>query len=158
MSCVSEFQTVFWCLHHFAGQASQMYASSHETGSLPSLLPSAVFYGYDRLHLDHVQLQATETYMDFPDVDCVPQVISRRFARGLFTFSYASFSLNCGRRANQRLAPSSGNPTPPRISPRCHYYWMNIEYHYRFTESPQDNLPKLFLTGWTRCTSFCHRL
>ena len=59
-----------------------------------------------------------------------------------------------GRRTNRRLAPPSGIQTPPRIAPRCHHYWMNIEYHYRFTGSSQDNLPKLFLAGWTRCAPF----
>lgn len=28
--------------------------------------------------------------------------------------------------------------------------WLDIEYHYRLTGSSQDNLPKLFLAGWTR--------
>ena len=59
-----------------------------------------------------------------------------------------------GRRTNRRLAPPSGIQTPPRIAPRCHHYWMNIEYHYRFTGSSQDNLPQLFLAGWTRYAPF----
>lgn len=59
-----------------------------------------------------------------------------------------------GRRTNRRLAPPSGIHTPPRIAPRCHHYWMNIEYHYRFTGSSQDNLPRSFLAGWTRCAPF----
>lgn len=32
--------------------------------------------------------------------------------------------------------------------------WLDIEYHYRFTGSSQDNLPKLFLAGWTRSAPF----
>lgn len=59
-----------------------------------------------------------------------------------------------GRRTNRRLAPPSGIQPPPRIAPRCHHYWMNIEYHYRFTGSSQDNLPQLFLAGWTRYAPF----
>ena len=55
-----------------------------------------------------------------------------------------------GRHTNRRLAPPSGIQTPPRIAPRCLHYWMNIEYHYRFAGSSQDNLPELFLAGWTR--------
>ena len=52
------------------------------------------------------------------------------------------YSPSCGRRTNRRLAPPSGNPTPPRIAPRCHHFWMNIEYHYRFAGSLQRQLAK----------------
>jgi hypothetical protein len=47
-----------------------------------------------------------------------------------------------GDRADQRLAPPSGNLTPPRISPSCpHCVWLWLDSEYRLTVSSQDSLP-----------------
>ena len=54
-----------------------------------------------------------------------------------------------GGCTNQRLAPPSGNLTPPRISPSCpHCLSLWLDSEYRSTVSLRDSLPKLLWAGW----------
>ena len=54
-----------------------------------------------------------------------------------------------GGCTNQRLAPPSGNLTPPRISPSCpHCLSLWLDSEYRSTVSSRDSLPKLLWAGW----------
>ena len=54
-----------------------------------------------------------------------------------------------GDRADQRLAPPSGNLTPPRISPSCpHCLKLWLDSECRLAVSLQDSLPKLLWAEW----------
>ena len=64
-----------------------------------------------------------------------------------------------GDRADQRLAPPSGNLTPPRISPSCpHCVWLWLDSEYRLTVSSQDSLPKLLWAEWIPLVTLYGRL
>ena len=64
-----------------------------------------------------------------------------------------------GGCTNQRLAPPSGNLTPPRISPSCpHCLRLWLDSEYRLVVSLRNSLPKLLWAGWGPLVTFLGRL
>ena len=60
-----------------------------------------------------------------------------------------------GGCTNQRLAPPSGNLTPPRISPSCpHCLRLWLDSEYRMVVSLRNSLPELLLAGWGPLVTF----
>ena len=58
-----------------------------------------------------------------------------------------------GRQTKLRLAPHSGNLTPPRISPSCPKR-KDREYHCRRMRSWRNSLPVLLFDRWIRCAPY----
>ena len=64
-----------------------------------------------------------------------------------------------GGCTNQRLAPPSGNLTPPRISPSCpHRLRLWLDSEYRMVVSLRNSLPELLLAGWEPLVTLLGRL
>ena len=74
---------------------------------------------------------------------------SRRIYYFFLLILFDTTSRIMGGCTNQRLAPPSGNLTPPRISPSCpHCLSLWLDSEYRSTVSLRDSLPKLLWAGW----------
>ena len=84
---------------------------------------------------------------------------SRRIYYFFLLILFDTTSRIMGGCTNQRLAPPSGNLSPPRISsscPHCLRLWLDSEY--RMVVSLRNSLPELLLAGWEPLVTLLGRL
>ena len=80
---------------------------------------------------------------------------SRRICFIILLILFDTTSRIMGGYTNQRLAPPSGNLTPPRISPSCpHCLRLWLDSEYRMVVSLRNSLPELLLAGWGPLVTF----